>query len=113
MESLKRFNDAKEAKEIGEIIEIYFKLQAQINNPTREGMIEALSEARRIAPQEISMREYNQGETCFTPWSNIPDEYLYSKLGQSQQGLYFHSVKKFGEIKVKNSLEKYAKAIQK
>ena len=60
-------------------------------------MIEALSGAQSVAGQEITRLEISQGETCPTPWSCIPYDYLYRKLYQYQQGLYNHAVNKLGE----------------
>lgn len=110
MENSERLSETKEVKEATELLEKYFKLQAQIDNPTRFGMIDALSDAQKIAGQEISMLERSQGETCPTPWANIPDDYLYRKLAQYQQGLYNYAVSKLGEAAFKKLLEKYLKA---
>ena len=106
MEDFKQFKDAaKEAKEIKELVEKYLKLQTQINHPTRDGMIEALSGAQKVAGQEISVLERSQGEVYLTPWENIPNNYLYCKLAQYQRGLYNHAVKMLGEEAFKELLK--------
>lgn len=109
MENSEKFNDAKE---IEELIEKYFKLQAQINNPTKDGMIEALSDAQNVARQEITMLEQSQGDIYPMLWSNFPYNDLYRKLSQYQQGLYNHAVKKFGEEAYKKLLKEHAQASQ-
>lgn len=106
MENPEKFNDAKE---IGELIEKYFKLQAQINNPTREGMIEALSDAKNVAGQEITMVEQSQGDIYPMPWSNFPYNELHRKLSQYQQGIYNHAANKLGEKAFDKLLEDYTK----
>ena len=112
MEILERFSAGKETEEIEKFVEVYFKLQTQINNPTRDGMSKALSEAQSVAGQEITGLERSQGETQLTPWSYIPYDYLYRKLTQYQQGLRIYAVKKYGEEKFKKLIEEYAKASQ-
>ena len=112
MENSDRFNDGKEGKEIEELIEKYFKLQDQINNPTRDGMIEALSGAPNVAHQEITMLEHNQGDIYPTLWSDFLYNDLYRKLTQYQQGLYIHAVNKLGEEAFKELLKEHAKEDQ-
>lgn len=112
MESSERFDDTKGANEAKELIEKFLKLQVQIDNPTRDGIIEALSDAQSVAGQEITELEISQGETCPTPWVCIPFDYLYRKLYQYQQGLYNHAVNKLGEETFKKLLEDHAKAYQ-
>lgn len=108
MENSKSY-DTKEVREIEDIIEQYSKLQAQINNPTKEGMIEALSDAQNVARQEITMLEHSQGDIYPTRWSDIPYNDLYRKLVQYQQGLYNHAVNKFGEEVFKKLLKEHIK----
>lgn len=98
-------NDSDEAKECEDFIEKYFKLQAQINNPTRDGMIKALLDAKKIAPQEISMLEERQGEIYPTSSDSFSDDALYRKLMQYRQGLRIHAVNKFGEEMVEKILK--------
>ena len=107
MNVIERFNEAKEAKEAMELVEKFFKLQAQINNPTRLGMIDALTDAQNIARQEITSLEQSQGDIYPMPWTSFQDKDLYRKLGQYQQGLYNHAVNKLGEETFKNLLAKY------
>lgn len=108
MENSERLSETKEEKEAMELLEKYFKLQAQINNPARFGMIDALSDAQNIARQEITSLEHRQGDIYPMPWTSFQDSDLYRKLGQYQQGLYNHAVNKLGEEAFKKLLEKYA-----
>ena len=112
MENSEKYNDTKEAKEMEELIEKYFKLQDQINNPTKNGMIEALSSAQNVARQEITMLEQSQGDIYPTRWSDFAYNDLYRKLAQYQQGLYIHAVNKLGEEAFKKLLKEHAKASQ-
>jgi len=109
MENFERISETKEGKEAIELLEKYFKLQDQINNPTKSGMIEALSDARNVARQEITSLEQSQGDIYPMPWTSIPDRDLYRKLAQYQQGLYNHAVNKLGEEAFKKLLTEYAK----
>lgn len=109
MENLEGFSVGKEAEGIEKFAKAYFELRVQINNPTREGMIKALLDAKNIAPQEISMLENSQGEIYPTSSDNFELRDLYRKLTQYQQGLYIHAVKKFGEEKFKKQVEDCAK----
>lgn len=109
MENFERISESKEAKEATELLEKLFKLQAQINNPTRSGMIEALSDAQNVALQEITSLEQSQGDVYIMPWASFSDWDLYRKLAQYQQGLYNHAVKKFGEENFKKLSKEYAK----
>lgn len=106
MEYFESFDDGKAAKEIEEFLNAYFELQAQINNPTKEGMIKALLDAKNVASQEITMLEQRQGEIYPTSGENFEFWDLYRKLSQYQQGLRIHAVNKFGEETVKNAIEK-------
>ncbi len=110
MENSERLSKTKEAKEAAELIEKYFKLQDQIKNPTKSGMIEALSDAQNVARQEITSLEQSQGDIYPMPWASFPDRDLYRKLPQYQQGLYNHAVKKFGEEVIKKLLKEYEKS---
>jgi len=89
--------DINELKEAKDLFEKYQKLQAQKDNPTREGMIKALSEAQQVAGNEIVEVEHIQGDVIPMPWIIFSDEYLYLKLSQYQQGIYNHCLKKFGQ----------------
>lgn len=112
MDKHEMINTAKDAKEIEEFIKACRKLQEQINNPTRDGMIEALSTAQGIAGQEITELEISQGDIYPTLWLNFQDGDLYRKLSQYQQGLYNHVVKKLGGKATKELLKDYIKANQ-
>ncbi len=109
MEDSERLNETKEAKEAIELLKKYFKLQAQINNPTRFGMIDALSDAQNVARQEITSLEQSQGDICPMPWTSFQNRDLYRKLTQYQQGLYNHAVNKLGEEAFKKMLKEHAK----
>lgn len=98
--------EVKELKEMEDFINAYMKLEAQKRNPSREGMIEALKDALKVASTDIKIVEESYGETTPTPWENIPNEVLYSKLFEYQQGMYQHAIKKFGKEVVKKLLEK-------
>lgn len=91
--------------DVKELIEKYFRLQEQIDNPTRDGMINALANARSIAYDEIIALEMSEGEIERRPWSDLQDFELYSKLPQYKQGLYNHAVNKVGEETFKYMLE--------
>ena len=96
--------DPKELKEIDDFIKAFMKLEAQKRNPTRDGMIDALKDALNVAAVEIRNVESSRNETTPTPWENIPDNILYAKLSEYQQGLYQHAVNKFGEEQIKKRL---------
>lgn len=110
MENFERLSETEEAKEATELLEKYIKLQAQINNPTRFGMIDALSDAQKVAGQEISMLERSQGDIYPMPWASFENPDLYRKLTQYQQGLYNHAVNKLGGEAFKKLLTEYAKS---
>lgn len=110
MENSVRISETKDEKEAVELLEKYFKLQVQINNPTRIGMIDALSDAQNVARQEITSLEQRQGDIYPMPWTSFQDRDLYRKLAQYQQGLYNHAVNKFGEETFKKLLEEYEKS---
>lgn len=98
-------NSLKDVKEENDFLKAYLKLEAQIRNPSREGMIDALKEAMAVAQSEIRNVEISYGETTPTPWDQIQDAVLYNKLYEYQQGMYQHAVKKYGEEVVKRMLE--------
>lgn len=99
-------NNLKGFKEEGDFLRAYLKLEAQIRNPSREGMIDALKEALSVAWIDIKTVEASHGETTPTPWDEIPNDILFEKLYEYQQGMYQHAVKKYGEEVVKKLLEK-------
>ena len=110
MENFEKISETKEEKEALELLDKYLKLQAQINNPTRFGMIDALSDAQNVAHQEITTLEKNQGDIYQMPWSSFQYNDLYRKLSQYQQGLYDHAVNNLGEEAFKRLLAEYAQS---
>ncbi|MBR4628300.1 MAG: hypothetical protein IKO47_11525 [Ruminococcus sp.] len=98
-------NDIKDTKEKYDFLKAFLKLEAQRRSPSREGMIDALKEALTVACIDIKNVEASRGETTPTPWENIPNEVLFGKLSEYQQGMYQHAVNKFGEEAVKKLLE--------
>ncbi|MBR3268741.1 MAG: hypothetical protein IKI58_08485 [Oscillospiraceae bacterium] len=100
-------NEAKELKEIDDFIKAFLKLEAQKCNPTRDGMIQALSEAQNVASTEIISVEHQQGDVIPMLWSEFSNQDLYRKLLQYQEGLYNHAVKKYGEELIKRILSEY------
>ena len=101
--------ETREEKEIYDLINSYLKLQDQLKNPTRFGMIEALSSAQNIARQEITDLEKQQGDIYQMPWMNFQDRDLYRKLRQYQQGLYRRAVNRLCEEAFKKIIKEYAK----
>lgn len=104
MDEAERMEEAKEAKEVYDLISSYLKLQDQLKNPTRLGMIEALSSAQNAARKEITDLEIQQGDTYPMPWTEFQDRDLYRKLTQYQQGLYRRAVIRLGEEAFKELL---------
>ena len=99
------FGEDNNIEEIKDLIEKYFRLQEQIDNPSRAGMIKALSAAHSIAQNEIAEIEKSQGDNSQTSWSDMQDHDLYSKLPQYKQGLYNYAVNKVGEETFKYMLD--------
>ena len=112
MESFEKLNDTKEPKEIEEFIKAYCELEYQIKNPTRDGMIRALSDAQKIAYNEIMEIEKVHGNIRFIPWNELTNHDLICKLPKYKQGLNNHAVNKFGEETFKHLLEKHIKMNQ-
>lgn len=107
-------NNLKELLDMQEkvkILECYVKLTRQKNNPTRQGMIDALSSAKKLAPHEITSIETRQGEVYLTAWEAISDEELYRKLSDYQLGLYNFCIKKWGKEKFEDMLRDYVKKL--
>ena len=102
---IKDINEIKDIKEKEDFIKTFMKLEAQRRNPSREGMIDALKEALNVANCEIRDVEKSRQEIKPTPWEEIPNEVLFGKLSEYQQGMYHHAVNKFGEEVVKKLLE--------
>ena len=99
------FEEDVDINEIKELIEKYFRLQEQIDKPTRDGMIKALSDAQNIALDEIDALEESEGDIDQIDWDDLEDHELYSKLPQYKQGLYNHAVNRVGEETFKYLLE--------
>ena len=105
MEKLGEINENKESKEIEDFIKAYCELKAQIKNPTRNGMIKALTDAQKVAYNEIAALEKEQGNIYRKPWSDFPTHDLLRKLPKYIQGLNNHAINKFGEETFKHLLE--------
>lgn len=112
MEKLEEINENKESKEIEEFIQAYCEIENQIKNPTRNGMIKALSDAQKVAYNEIAALEKSQGNIYRKPWSDFPTQDLFCKLPKYIQGLKNHAVKKYGEETLKHLLEEHIKTNQ-
>lgn len=95
MEELWR--NLEDQKDILEAIEKIKKLQAQRQTPNRNGMIDALQNAKNKAPLEITALEFSQGDTHWMPFTSFSDADLYRKLLQYQQGLEYYCIEKIGE----------------
>lgn len=89
--------DAKTAKDVYDIIDKYIKLQEQIDNPTRQGMINALMGAQSIAFSEVKYIENEQGNIVRVPWDYFSDDDLYSKLPYYQTALRNKAISMIGE----------------
>lgn len=99
------FEEDVDIDEIKALIVKYFRLQEQIDKPSRDGMIKALSDAQSIAYDEITALEESEGDFAPMSWDDLEDEDLYSKLMQYKQGLYEHAVSRVGEETFKYLLE--------
>ena len=86
-----------EQKDILEAIEKIKKLQTQRQAPNRNGMIDALQDAKNKAPLAITALEFSQGDTHWMPFTNFSDADLYRKLLQYQQGLENYCIEKIGK----------------
>ena len=73
--------NSEDQKDILEAVEKIKKLQAQRQTPNRNGMIDALKDAKNKAPLEITALDAD----------------LYRKLLQYQQGLEHYCIEKIGE----------------
>ena len=93
-EFIKNLNDQKD---ILEVIKKIKKLQAQRQIPDRNGMIDALQDAKNKAPLEITALELSHGDTHWMPFTNFSDADLYRKLSQYQQGLETYCIEKIGK----------------
>ena len=97
-------NDIKEANDV--MVKIQ-KLRDQMKKPTRDGMIEALREAKNSAQAEITALEISQGATNWIPFSAASDRQLYALLGQYEQGLRLHCIAKIGEKAFDEQMQKF------
>ena len=98
--NMAEYQSAKEIqniKDVKEAIEKIKKLQAQKQVPYRNGMIDALKDAKSKAPLEITALEFSQGDVRWMPFVNFSDADLYRKLSQYQQGLEAYCIKKIGK----------------
>lgn len=86
-----------EKKDVLEAIEKIKQIQRQKQNPDRNGMIVALSDAKNKAPIAITILELTQGDNRWMPFSNFSDSDLYRKLSQYQQGLENYCIEKVGK----------------
>jgi hypothetical protein len=94
---IKYCSEANDLKDVKDAINKIQKLRAQMENPTRDGMIEALRDAKISALIEISALEMAQGATNWVPFSEASDSTLYTLLGQYERGLRLHCIAKIGE----------------
>ncbi len=108
MGNLDNLKEIKDTEENRELIESYMRLQKQKQNPSRTGMVEALSGAKYVASEEITILEIEQGDIYRTPWCEISDKDLFRKLSQYQKGLYNHAIKKIGKDAFEELIQKYA-----
>ncbi len=102
------FMDAKKAKTLKDVedaIQKINEIQKQIDHPDRDGMIEALRDAKILAPIEVTATEFAQGDTTFTLWEDIPTADLYRKLFQYRKALIAHGIAIVG----KEVFEEYLK----
>ena len=97
-DSLNKYcSEANDLKDVKDAMTKIQKLRVQMKNPTRDGMIEALRDAKISALTEISALEMAQGATSWAPFSAASDSTLYTLLGQYEQGLRLHCIAKIGE----------------
>ena len=89
--------NSNDQKDILEAIETIKKLQAQRQIPDRNGMIDALQDAKNKAPLEITALEFSQGDTRWMPFAKFSAAALYRKLSQYQQGLEAYCIEKIGK----------------
>lgn len=107
--NLEKVKNSRDSKDIVDAVKKFAALQAQIKNPTRDGMIYALSDAQSVAGDEILQIEHLQGDTIPTPWSCFPNQELYRKLPQYQEGLRQHCIKKIGQKAFEELLKEMVK----
>ncbi len=110
IEEIKNAKEMKDMEDIGEILAQILEIQKQLYEPTRDGMIAALSNAKRKAPKEISDIELSQGGIYSVPFNCVKDDGLYSKLYQYQQGLINAGITKVGNKAFEKLLEQVMKS---
>lgn len=89
--------DEKTLKDICNIVEKILKLQRQIENPTRQGMIDALREAQSVALFEVKSLEFNRRNTVLMPYDSFTNVELYGKLPVFQEALRNHAINLAGQ----------------
>lgn len=97
--------DAKKQKEMADFLKAYTELAWQRQNPDRNGMIDALKDALKVGWSEIKTVEASRGETMLIPWEQIPNDILYAKLTEYQQGLLNHALNEFGKEYINQLLQ--------
>lgn len=82
---VKDVDEITDIKDKSDFIKTFMKLEAQRRKPSREGMIDALKEALKVAFIDIKNVEASRGETTPTPWEHIQNKELYDKLSELRQ----------------------------
>lgn len=95
--------NSEDWKDVLEAVGKIKKLQAQRQAPDRNGIIDALQDAKNKAPLEITALEFSQGDTHWMPFTDFSDADLYRKLLQYQQGLECYCIEKIGKKHLMNS----------
>lgn len=107
--NINQAKDGKDMKDVADAVKKIMALQSQIKEPTRNGMINALRDAKFTAGVEIQQMEYSQGDTIPMFWDDFSDQDLYRKLSQYQAGLRQHCIKKIGEKALEELLKEVVK----
>lgn len=89
--------DSNTIQDILDSIDKIKKLEEQINNPSREKMIDALLDAKISAIFEIGAIEIAQGNYVIMPPEKFSDAELYEKLVPYRNGIICHCIRKVGE----------------
>lgn len=63
-------------KDMTDVVDKILKLQKQIDQPDRKGMIKALHDAKFSAPVEIMAVEFQQGDTTLISWDDFTNQDL-------------------------------------
>ena len=113
-QDFEKIKEMKEIKEYWDIVEKTFKLQRQIENPDRHGMIDALCDAKQIAQTEIVQTiQKEAGKVHSKLWSDFSDQELYYLLPRYQQGLINHGIAKVGKSAFETMLKLASQATRK